>query len=207
MTPQPSPHLPFDQKLAVVEDLVRRARVFLDLWWLLAGDESHKRVAPARDRYWEFFRFDQNAHFVAFTMYICQLFEKDPRSLHLSGLLDEAEEAGVTADAVAKARHAVESAAPLVSKIVKIRSNTIAHRSGKISYDDAFKRAEMTYPEMRRLTELGLAAINSLRSDLGKAEKAFREHPLEVFERLLQVLSPQDAREAVRPSEGLKPSS
>jgi hypothetical protein len=180
-----------EQKLDLMVQLVLRARTFLDLWWVYEGKPTRGKYLPAMNLYPEFFRFDSHAHQVAYTIYLCQLFEKHPKTLNINNVLKEAKARGVSGGNLAVAEKALQEALPIVKKLVILRHNLFAHRSGSLSYADAFKKAAVTPNQIRRLTELGLEAINSLRTALGQTDFEFSTLPHTHLEELLEEINPK----------------
>lgn len=162
-----------EQKLDILVQLVLRARIFFDLWWIYESSQTRPKYLPAMNRYPEFFRFDSHAQEVAYTIYLCHIFEDDSKTLNIPNVVKEAKARGLSAGYITVAEKALKDGLPIWKKLVIIRSNLFAHRSASLSYSGAFKKASITPNEIRRLAELGLEAINSLRTALAQKDYGF----------------------------------
>lgn len=67
--------LPLDQRLETAANLIQRARIFFDIWFVYEGAETRPAILDTMNEYPEFFRFDIHAHIVAFIVHISALFE------------------------------------------------------------------------------------------------------------------------------------
>lgn len=153
--------------------LVMRARSHYEIWWTYIGADTRPKYVNTMNRYVDFFRFDEHANFVALVMYLSQLFEERRETLNLAGVVAEAEVAGVERSFIDTAGSALVTAKPIWKKVVILRSNLFAHRSGKLSYEAAFELAEITPDDLRDLAQLGLEVINPLCKGLGMDEFEF----------------------------------
>lgn len=177
-----------EQKLDILIQLVLRARTFFDFWWTYEGVETRQKYMPGMNNYSEFFRFDTHAHQLSYTIYLCQIFENHPKTLNINNVLEEAQDRGVSRRYLAEAERAFQEGVPIWKKLVIVRSNLYAHRSASLEYSRAFEKASITPNEIRRLTELGLEAINHLRIALGLEIYEFSTLPKNDIERLLQKI-------------------
>lgn len=151
---------PIDQ-LKVAASLVVRTRVFLDAWWLSAGEPGRSENFEFWEDNWNYWRFNEHALLFSFIVHVAGLFEKrkdticfhalnrslnlpedDLQSSSLQSLFDEAE--------------------PITKSVMILRSNAMAHRSANLSYNDAFKRANTTPYQLRRLSDISLLIVNEL---------------------------------------------
>jgi hypothetical protein len=175
-----------ETKLDTLVQLVLRARCFFDLWWVYEGAPTRLKNLDAMNQYSEFFRFDTHAQQVAYTIYLCQLFENKPKTLNITGALSEAKARSLPKDNIAIVEQLLQEAKPIVRKLVIIRGNLFAHRSLSLDYKTAFAKAAITPNQVRRLCEIGLEAVNSLRVALGQAKYDFSELPALDLSRLLK---------------------
>lgn len=179
-----------EQKLDILVQLVLRARTFFDLWWIYEGVETRPKYLPAMKRYSEFFRFDSHALQVAYTIYLCQIFEDRPKTLNLKNVVNEAKTRGLSTDYITAAEKVLQDGLPIWKKLVIVRSNLFAHRSASLSYSRAFEMAAIAPNEIRRLAELGLEGINSLRTALGQQDYVFSTLPGKDLRKLLEEINP-----------------
>ena len=175
-----------ETKLDTLIQLVLRARCFFDFWWIYEGAPTRAKNLDAMNKYSEFFRFDPHAQQVAFTVYLCQLFESKPKTLNINGALREAKARNLPQNTIAEVEHLLQEAEPIVKKLVIIRSNLFAHRSLSLDYKTAFEKADITPNQIRRLCEIGLNTVNLLRVVLGQDQYEFSDLPTEDLSRLLK---------------------
>jgi hypothetical protein len=142
------------------------------------------------NRYSEFFRFDSHAQEVAYTTYLCQIFEDRSKTLNIPNVMKEARTKGISATYMTVAEKALKEGLPIWKKLVVLRSNLFAHRSASLNYSQVFKKASITPNEIRRLAELGLEAINSLRTALAQKDYEFSTLPGEDLKELLEEINP-----------------
>ena len=177
-----------EQKLDILVQLVLRARTFFDLWWIYEGAPTRPKYLPAMDCYSEFFRFVSHAQQVAYTIYLCQIFEDRPKTLNIMNVVDEAKNRKLSTGYIATAEKALQEGLPIWKKMVIVRSNLFAHRSASLSYKRAFEMASITPDEIRHLAELGLEAINSLRTGIGQKNYKFSTLPGKDLKGLLEEI-------------------
>jgi hypothetical protein len=75
-----------------------------------------------------------------------------------------------------------------------LRNSVMAHSDGRRSFEDWFKQANITYNEMRDLTEKTMEAVNLLRTANGQDEMAFHDLHVEDLEALLEMIQAQPQR-------------
>jgi hypothetical protein len=180
-----------EEKLDILVQLILRARTFFDFWWISEGVPTRSKYLNAMDCYSEFFRFDSHAHQIAYTIYFCQIFQDKKKTLNIKNVLNEAKTKGLSAIHIEVAEKAFKEGLPIWKKLQIIRNNLFAHRNSLLSYSEAFKKASLTPNEIRRLSELCLEAINSLRKALSQKEYEFSSLPRKDFEKLLNKIDPK----------------
>jgi hypothetical protein len=90
-------------------------------------------------------------------------------------------------------------AAPIVGKVRTVRNKAVAHSDNSMSYNDWIKQANVTYDQLRELTEIALKVINLLNADNDQDEVHFTELPVQDLEEMLKTLG-----DLPRPSSGLE---
>lgn len=178
-----------EQKLDILVQLILRARTFFDLWWVYEGTATRSKYLPAINRYSEFFRFDSHGQQLAYTIYLCQLFEDNPKTLNIRHVVKEAKTKKLLEKDITAAEKVLQEAEPILKKLLIIRHNLFAHRSASLSYEKAFKKAAITPNEIRHLTEIGLETINLLRIALGRTDYVFSELPGSDLKGLLEEIN------------------
>ena len=178
-----------DERLERASQLVVRARIFHDLWFTFEDARTRPATLDVTERFGEFFAFDPHAHFVAFVVHIAAVFERRYGTINLQGLAKEAKEANlISAQTAAEIDALLDEAAPLVSKVTKLRSNLFAHRSASLPYDAAFRKANVTAEQLRHLTEIALKISNRLLLARGLRDHMFNYKPREEAEAILETL-------------------
>ncbi|MCK9376261.1 MAG: hypothetical protein M0P73_08930 [Syntrophobacterales bacterium] len=178
-----------EEKLDALVQIVLRARTFFDLWWIYEGAPTRSKYLPSMNRYSEFFRFDIHAQLITYTMYFCQVFENNQRNMNIKHVVNKAKNRGVSTGYIAAAEKALKEGLAIREKLAIVRNKLFAHRDASLSYSEAFKKADITPDEIRRLSELGLEAINSLRTALGQKKQGFSILPGKDLEELLEEIS------------------
>ena len=186
--------LPFDERVDTAAHLIKRAKIFYDVWWLYEGVDTRSKYLPAMNRYSEFFRFDSHAHFVALIVHLAALFESRSDTINFAQLIDEAASSSlVPLGAVSEARAGLDVVSALPPKLAILRSNLFAHRSAELSYAEAFAKAEITSDQIRDLAVEGLRIVNIILAARGLPIQHFHDLSLEHAERLLTKIAPTNA--------------
>lgn len=181
---------PFDERIELITQLIKRARIFYDVWWFYEGAETRPRILGTMNRYSEFFRFDIHAHFVSLVVYIAALFENRRDTVNFPALIEEAEAAKLLPPgALDQAKTAFAEIHDVLSKVAILRSNLFAHRSASLSYEEAFQKADITPNQLRDLTEAGLHIANIFLVARGRSEQFFHELSRKYIEALLDDLA------------------
>lgn len=155
--------LPLDERLGTAGQLVVRARIFFDIWWLYSSHETRPRFIDAMNQYGGFFPFDEHAHLVSFIIHLVALLERKDDTINLSQLVGEIRDSGQLSQTDMTAVDALLAETdPYRKKLAILRNNVIAHRSASLSYDAAFEKAEVTPNELRELTEKARHIVNRL---------------------------------------------
>jgi uncharacterized protein YfeS len=140
--------------------------------------------------YNEFFRFTPHAYLVAYVVYIAGMFDKRKDTINLIRLSQEMKAAHlIQGQTITEVDALLASVTPLVSKVTILRHNAFAHRSASISYDAAFKKAEVTADQLRDLTELALKIVNRLLLARGLKDEVFTSLPLEAAKAMMKALA------------------
>lgn len=192
--------LPADERLATAGQLVARARLLFDIWWLYEGADTRPRIIEAMRQYSEFFRFDSHAHLVAFVVYMAALIDERPDTINLPALAKELETSGLVSTAVtSEVKTLLVQISSMRPKVAILRNNLFAHRSASLSYAEAFRRASIKPNELRELTVTALKIANRLLIARGLSEQLFNPQPLHDAQAMLRALSPHDSAPAGEP--------
>jgi hypothetical protein len=179
---------PLNDRLERAAHLVVRSRIFFDIWFYFEGKDTGPAIIDTMRRFWAFFQYDPEAHFVSFVIYIAALFDKRRNTISLPHLVKDARQSIRNADVV-EVDALLAQANPLATKVTILRNEVFAHRSATISYDDAFKEADVTPDQLRDLTELALKIVNRLLRARGCANYSFDRLPLKHAAAMLNALA------------------
>ncbi|MHB8697735.1 MAG: AbiU2 domain-containing protein [Sulfuricaulis sp.] len=184
---------PINERLETAGDLVVRARIFYDIWWLYEGADTRPQIIDAMNHYPDFFRFDSHAHFVAFVVHLAGLFETRKDTINLPGLVSElAESKLLEPSTVVEAESILSEAMTLIPKVIILRSNLFAHRSGSVSYAEAFRKADVTANQLGDLSSLSLRLVNLLLLARGLEDQIFHTVPRAYLKAMLDAIAKTD---------------
>jgi AbiU2 len=164
-------------------DLVLRARVLLDAWYLSAGEDGRARYRDFWYEYWEFWRFNEHALLFSHVVHMAALFEKSSKTINFARLRNQLKKEYDQASFDAIERLLMDTAAT-AKGVAILRNNAFAHRSAKIGYIDAFKRAGLSYDKLRELNESALQVANEMLKIIGGTACVFAELPQQCLLRL-----------------------
>ena len=161
-----------------------RANVFFELWWQSAGVEGRREFKEFWDEHWEFWRFNEHAMQFTFVVYAASLFERRSNTVNFGQLWDKAQ--NYTQDESLKKEFASlwGSTQPIAKSVLILRSNVMAHRSTKLSYTDAFKKANVTPDQLREFLENSWRLLNLIEISLGIDLTEFEPNAVESLRRL-----------------------
>ncbi len=177
------------QRIELAAELIKRARVYYDIWWFFNSNDTRPRISKTIKRYSEFFRFDSHAHFVSMVIYLYGLFETRHNTINFTSIAADAASSGYKPEIIKTIRGLIIDNKALTSKLAIIRSHLFAHRSSRFSYTEVFRKAGITPFQFRDLTDTGLQIANLLLSAYGHPEQSFHEWPLKHTKDLLKDLS------------------
>jgi AbiU2 len=189
--------LPLDERLYRAGQHVVRSRLFFDLWFYFEGADTRPSIIETMREYNEFFRFAPHAFFVAYVVHIAGMFDKRKDTITLTRLAQEVKAAAHQKQSrgIAEVDALLAKATPMASKVIVLRHNAFAHRSARISYDAAFKKAAITAAQLRDLTELALKIVNRLLLARGLRDESFTPLPLEAAQAMMKALADYHSRQ------------
>lgn len=178
--------LPLNQRLDRIGQRIVRARLFFDLWIYFEGDETRSAIIDTMSHYGEFFRFAPHAFFVSYIIYIAGVFDNSEETISFKWLIaDVRREGRLKQEDDSSIAELWQKAELVAAKVRVLRHKAIAHRDARISYNDAFKMAEVTPGQLRELTELALEMVNRLYRACGMQEQSFTDLPKEDAEDMM----------------------
>jgi hypothetical protein len=182
--------LPLEERLYRAGQHVVRARLFLDLWFYFEEKTTRAKIIDTMREYNEFFRFTPHAYFVAYIVHIAAMFDRRKDTISLPRLAKEMKMSRLLqGNSAAEVDRLLAEAAPIASKVLVLRHYAFAHRSARISYDDAFKQAAVKPNQLHELTEVALKIANRLLLARGLKGEAFTTLPREDAEKMMKALA------------------
>jgi hypothetical protein len=167
--------LSLDNRLNVTAQLVIRSRIFYDIWWFFSSMDMRPKIVKTLNRYPEFFRFDIHAHFVSMVIHLAGLFETRKDTINFNALINEVATSGASDVTVTAAQALMKEIEEIPSKVAILCSNLFGHRSISLSYEEAFRKAELNPDQLLALTVAGLKVVNILLNTRGLSEQCFDE--------------------------------
>jgi hypothetical protein len=178
-----------DDRVVTASRLVIRTGIYLDIWDFYQGP-GRARILDTMNKFSEFFRFDEHAHRFSFIVHIAALFEKKIDTINLVQLTKELSEAGRIS---AESAREIEQLFTLVKRVIRgvriIRNNAFAHRNDSISFDEAFKMANISMNDLSDLMNAALRIMNILLITCDRGEEEFFMLPLEDVRHIFATLS------------------
>jgi hypothetical protein len=182
--------LPLDERLYRASQHVVRSRLFFDLWFYFEEAKTRPKTLETMREYNEFFRFTPHAYFVAYVVHIAAMFDRRRDTISLLRLAHEMKAARlIQGQAITDLDALLAEAAPIASKVTILRHYAFAHRSARISYGTAFKKAAVTAALLRDLTEIALKISNRLLLARGLKDEVFTPLPLEAAKAMMKTLA------------------
>lgn len=187
--------IPLDERIELAAELIKRARIFYDIWWFYEEEDTRSKNLYTMNRYSAFFRFDSYAHLASLIVHLAGLFECRGNTINFNALIKEAIASGLFAtEAIDRVREKITEVQDISSKLVILRNNLFAHRSASLSYKDAFSKADLIANQLRDITATGLQIANLLLLARGLPEQFFYEPPRRHIEALLCDLAKSEGR-------------
>jgi hypothetical protein len=152
------------ERLRIAGQLSVRAKIFYDIWRCYY-DELNKenQFEYTVNLYTEFFRFDLHGHLIAFVVSYAALLEDRDDTINLCQLVrDVLEAVAMPTDDRILIEGLLDKVTSLRAPIMILRNNAFAHRSASLSYETAFKKAQVTPNELRGLSDDVLKVANRL---------------------------------------------
>lgn len=172
----------FDEKLEELSQEVLRARATYEAWWTLKSKKIRPKFVRTMNLYSEYFRVAIHSHFVAMLMVLFRMYDSDAKALSLPCLIRSLKcERSLPKDRQLKFERAIKGAEPTMKKTRLLRDKVFAHHDRPYTYERAFREANLSANEVRRLIERSLRIVNLLRKDKGMKIYIFQkstEHDL-----------------------------
>ena len=162
-------------QLDIAAALVLRSRLFFAAWFLSAGVECRAAHREFWDEFWTFWRFNEHALLFSYIIHMASLFETRRDTVNLPRLWRLQAENSRRHEIADRIETLFRQTAATAKGLTILRSSVMAHRSISLSYNEAFKKAQITPNAMRALTDDALLLVNLLRSIHDLGEERFDE--------------------------------
>jgi AbiU2 len=161
-----------------------RANVYFEAWLQSAGVDGRRQFKDFWQEHWEFWRFNEHAMLFAFIVYMAGLYEKRFDTVNFRSVWKNAKPYADT-DQLNRYNLIWKSATPTAQSIAILRSNAMAHRSMKLSYIEAFKKANVTPDQLRDLLAHSWQLLNIIEEALGQKLSDYNPLPIETLRALV----------------------
>ena len=161
-----------------------RANVFFESWWQSAGVEGRRAFKQFWDEHWEFWRFNEHAMQFAFVVYSASLFETRTDTVNFGGLWRETKPYRSDGALETEFEYMWTEIQPVAKSVIVLRSNAMAHRSKALSYNNAFKIANVTPDQIRVFLQSAWRLLNIIEEILGLDRSIFEPSAIESLRKL-----------------------
>ena len=136
----------------ILQDIVASAtgaKCHYDLWWALVSVAKPKYATLMNDHS-DFFRTSQDAHYMAFFIYLAHLFDKRPDSSSISKYLELIKDK-TDPERFQELKTSCNTLFDRVKPLLKVRHKCVAHIDAKLSESDVFEEVNLTWNEVRKI--------------------------------------------------------
>lgn len=154
-----------DKHIEKLRGTVMAAELNYDIWWVYKSKDTRPQYIETMNRYLLFFHTSIEAHFVATLLALYRLYDKRKRNntFNIPSLLKKMENGNsIDKASLIEANGLCDKAKPLWKKVRTIRNEAIAHMTNKRTYEEVFKKADVTYDELRDLIEITKELLNKI---------------------------------------------
>lgn len=181
----------FDKELEELLQICIGNNANYHVWWFYKS-RPRNRYLDDFNSYVEFVRAGIHAHFAALVLGLSKLFDSGSEARSLFNLIAIGGRANfLDLQRLAAIREERREAATLWERVRPIRNEVVAHVQLRGDTYEVFRRAGLTYNDIRRLVDLGLSLTNSLldmrRKGTWMPDDDPRRHAIKLFETLRQT--------------------
>lgn len=156
--------LSFDDRVLTVHRLAHMARIHFEMWRVYTHPDSYADLCAPILEFMAFTTLDEHAHRTQSLLYLNALFERDDRTINLTGLLTDVSRRLPT-DRLAETYLAdLAEAHKDIRKVAHIRGAAIAHRTVAKSHDQIYQDAGLTVDQFEALIALAERCAEALRT-------------------------------------------
>lgn len=154
----------------IIQDLLdegNSAKAHFETWWALRNRALPDFYsAMNKHEYVNFFHVSNTGHYKLFFISLAKIFDPDTRTSGMRRLKDELK-AIDRQDLVDFIESNLAAETPLIEKITKIRSQSIAHNQADLSREKVYEISKVTPDEIRGLIEKTCKEINYVAHTFG----------------------------------------
>jgi hypothetical protein len=179
--------LTFDEKLDRAANRIIRSRAFFDIYWFCASKETRSLYINIMNFYPDFFRFLENANFIACATYMGALCEKRADTINLHSLAEEMKRQDLNSVGEEAIKCLTEND-DLLCKIAQLRNNVFVHLNAKLPVHEHYRRIGITPDQLKKATDIAFGILNSMRRAMNKPEIFVRNTPAYDLRAILKAL-------------------
>lgn len=187
--------LPIRDRVRALSRLAGLADRHHDLWWFFENPQLHG--ADLRDHV-DFAKLERHSHRALCILHLTAFLSGDEKSTHVSEVLDEMDRLRLEPEFVEAARKRIAELAPVLKRLVIIRGNAVAHRSRRISHDDAYQKAAVKIDDLKQIVGAVRIMATAL-ADLFSVEPPDTTASF-ALEEVRRLFTPPPRRERRRPT-------
>lgn len=155
------------------------AKSHFEVWWALRNRALPDYYSTMDDgNYVDFFIATSAAHYKCHFVSIGKIFDRDDRTVGVSRLKDNLKSEGRN-DLVALIDDNLSKYNELISKLITIRSKSIAHNEFGLKVEDIYDKNDVKPNDIRALIEETSSTINELGNEYGISNVVFEKGRLE----------------------------
>jgi hypothetical protein len=144
-----------------------QAKLSWDIFWVFSNNRDRPKYVKVLNNDLMFFSPSIGAHYRNAMVTIGKIFDGDLRAMGLPRIIRDAVDQGrLKADTHRKINAKLSRQSKLISKYSILRNNVVAHVSGKISREDAYKKANLRFNDFQKLLHLGFSILSQIKSDV-----------------------------------------
>lgn len=144
-----------------IRHAVTVAELNYEIWWVYK--EKRTNIINILNSYDMFFQTSIHAHFVALLVALYRIYEKRKDTINMKELLKLIHKVKpFSPEQKSEIEHILTEVNVLWVKISILRNEVFGHKSNKNSVNAAFKKANITYEEFRRLIDCTKLLINKI---------------------------------------------
>ena len=161
-----------------------------EIWWTYRDPDIAPMYTDILNRHSTFFTTSKNAHFVAMVLPLYRIFETRKDSINLPRLLRKLRDDGILPviqlDELDKQYQKLK---PAWLKIATLRNEVFGHRSGDLTVEESFKKAQISSNDISKFIDEILILLNKVDSQLNPdSYQSFQVNSGDELKQILTIL-------------------